>query len=1005
MSSPLRLLALCLALAGLTLAGCKKESCLGNDEGCRVVSPCDKLSYSCEAASGSKLELRTLTPDDRRAGSDGTSTGAETVPGGLNALGARGDILLGNDRAVAVIAGIGNTNLLDPNGGSLLDLSARGKNNDGLNQIQHVVGILPADAVRYTSAQLIDERPNRVAVQLRGTLDGKPEFPVHTVYEMRPCEPGIRVRTEILNTSVDPQLWALADGFYWSGREALPFTPSEGAGYQHPSFGLTNIGDAFREFPYLAAALASDPGVSYAAVACGQTKMLQGFQSDQISSGGLPRTVVGPRDYLVFERFLAVSERGDVAAAADLALEARQQLHGERYVTLRGTVNRRATPLGAGREVSVLISQGTLTAEARTRTPWSQVTPDQEGRFQARVPAGHDYVVELHAFGRKVADRQLDKVNADADVGTLAVPSNSRLTVNVVDADSGQNLTAEVFLVPVDAASQKEAEGTLHGRFGTCAPWLGPPPGPSPACNRFLVHNGPATVDAPMGRFHLYAFKGPFWTLARDTVTLGAEDSTHTFKLRKLPLQPSGTVGADLHVHGAASFDSSLPDLDRVLSFAATDLDVIVATDHDVIYDYAQVVRSLGLQERMSTVVGLETTGHILWMKRPGYDIPLVVGHYNFWPLAYDPTKPRNGAPADERIEPGELFDRVRESAPESLRDQLLVQLNHPWSDTEFGRDLGFPRALALDTTKNLPTHDDGTNAGMYVRTPKGGFANNGQHAQEVMNGTQNDMLLPYRAFWFYTLGQGHLVAGTANSDSHGLTDNTVGLPRNIVYANTQAGPGFDSARFNAALKAGASFGTNGPVIEATVDSANGPQRFGLTPLVPSPDARLRLKVSAAPWVPVDEVRIIVNGTVVKTLPGTELSHPADAFGSDGLLRYDGSLVLSELVTRPGDAWLVVEAGRRLPPAADFGGLGADAPDGIPDTGDNNEDGVVDTRDIAKDAKYGPLRTPAAPTSEADPVFHFSQVVTGGYPMAFTNPFLLDRNGNGRFDAPGVAAP
>jgi len=1003
MPSPLRLLALCLALAGLTLAGCKKESCLGNNEGCRVDSPCDKLSYACEAASGSLLELRPLTPEDRRAGSNSPIAGAATVPGGLNALGARGDILLANDRAVAVIAGIGNTNLLDPNGGSLLDLSARGKDNDGINQVMQIVGILPGDAVRYTSAEFIDDRPRSVAVQLRGTLDGKPEFPVYTRYEMRPCEPGLRVRTEIINTSVDPQLWTLSDGYYWSGREALPFTPSEGAGYKHPSFGLTNIGDAFREFPYLTATLASDPGASYAAVACGEAKMLQGFQSDQISSAGLPRTVVGPRDYLVFERFLAVSERGDVAAAADLALEARRQLHGEKYVTLRGMVNRRAAPLGAGREVSVLVSQGTLAADPNTRTPWTQVTPDKEGRFQARVPAGNDYVVELHAFGRKVADRQLDKVNADTDVGTLAVPSNTRLTVNVREANSGTPLT-EVFVVPVDPNVQTENEGSLHGRFGTCAPWLGPPPGPSPACNRFLVHNGTATVDAPMGRFHLYAFKGPFWTLDRETVTLGAETTTLDFDLRKLPLQPSGTVGADLHVHGSASFDSSLPDMDRVLSFAATDLEVIVSTDHDVIYDYNQVVRGLGLENSMSTVVGLETTGHILWMKRPDYDIPLVVGHYNFWPLQYDPTKPRNGAPADERIEPGELFDRVKESAPTALRDQLLVQLNHPWSDTEFGRDLGFPRALALDTTKNLPSHDDGTSAGMYVRTPKGGFANNGQHAQEVMNGTQNDMLLPYRAFWFYTLSQGQLVAGTANSDSHSLTDNTVGLPRNIVYANTQAGPNFDTARFNAALKAGASFGTNGPVIEATVDGTNGPQRFGLAPLAPAANALLRLKVSAAPWVPVDEVRIVVNGAVVKTLD-VRATNPTDKFGTDGLVRYEGTLPLSELVTRAGDAWLVVEAGHRLPLAADFGGLGADAPDGIPDTGDNNGDGVVDTRDIAQGSKYGPLRTPPPPSSEADPVFHFAQVVTGGYPMAFTNPFLLDRNGNGRFDAPGVAAP
>ncbi|MFY0578770.1 hypothetical protein ACN28S_34800 [Cystobacter fuscus] len=213
------------------------------------------MSYACEAASGAALELRVLTPQDKRVGSHAPSGGSETVPGGLNAIASRGDILLGNDRAVAVIAGIGNAHLLDPNGGSLLDLGVRGANNDGLNQVLSVVGVLPADAAHYTSMRLIDERPRRVAVQLDGTLDGRPEFPIHTLYEMRPCEPGVRVRTEVLNTSVDPQLWALADGFYWSGREALPFTSAPGTGYSHPSFSLLTIGDVYSRVPYLAAAL------------------------------------------------------------------------------------------------------------------------------------------------------------------------------------------------------------------------------------------------------------------------------------------------------------------------------------------------------------------------------------------------------------------------------------------------------------------------------------------------------------------------------------------------------------------------------------------------------------------------------------------------------------------------------------------------------------------------------------------------------------------------------
>ncbi len=334
------------------------------------------------------------------------------------------------------------------------------------------------------------------------------------------------------------------------------------------------------------------------------------------------------------------------------------------------------------------------------------------------------------------------------------------------------------------------------------------------------------------------------------------------------------------------------------------------------------------------------------------------------------------------------------------------MQLNHPWADAEFGRDLGYPRALALNALKNLPATDDGTNAGMYVRSPKGGFANNGQHAQEVMNGTQNDMLLPYRAFWFYGLSQGQLVTGTANSDSHSLTDNTVGLPRNIVYADTRPGPGFDTARFNAALKAGASFGTNGPVIEATVDTAT------RAPALRAHLARALGGREAAPQGLRRPLGARGGGAHHRQRHRREDAGRLGALAPGGPVRRRGTRALRR-ARSPSPSWSPAPAtrgswwrpGRRLPLAADFGGPGADAPDGIPDTGDNNGDGVVDRDDIAKDSTYGPLKTPAPPSSEADPLFHFAQVVTGGYPMAFTNPFLLDRNGNGHFDAPGVAAP
>lgn len=972
------------SLLALT-SSCAKEGCLAGDAACAVPSPCKKVQFTCATSA---LDIRTIAS-------------AADRPGGLDALGAAGDVVLTNGTVTAVIAGLGNQNFLDPNGGSILDLSNNGQGNDGLNQVLQVVGILPGDAVRYTELQLIDERPERVAVQVKGTLDGQPDKPIYTLYELRPCDRGLRARTELVNRSNNAHLWALMDGFYWSKREALPFTPSAGTGFSQPSFNLLTINDAFLRFPYMAASTHVAPHASYAEVSC-TDPTIEGFNSDTVSAVGLKRTVVQPREYLVYERFLAVTPDDDVAGAASVALEVQRQVLGQKVVKVVGKVERPgATTLGSEREVSIVISAGTLADDAKKRTPYTQVTPGTTGTFSAELPAGKSYVVEVLSFGQKTVEREFANVSADTDLGSFVLPATALLTFQVTDAATTQGIDAEIFVVAADEAAREATKGSFHGQMTTCSPLLGPSIGGSPACNRILVRNGQATAEVPVGNFHFYAFHGPFWTLERKTLQLTPTAQTLSFALRKLALQPAGTVSADLHVHGASSFDSSLPDYDRVLSFAASDLQVIVATDHDVVYDYGQMVQQLGLSNKMSTVTGTETTGHMLFMKVPGGSIPLVIGHYNFWPLRYDPSLPRNGGPFDELVEPGALFDRLRDG--NHYTGTPLIELNHPWADAEFGRDLGFPRALGLNLKKDLPDADDGTSAGMYVRTPTaGGHANNAHHAQEVMNGSQNDALLPYRAFWWYTLNQGQLKTGTANSDSHSLTDNIVGMPRNLVYAATQAGPTFDVNRFNEAVIAGKVMGTNGPVIEATVDNEGEEKSVGMTPFAPKAGAKLKLKVSAAPWVPVQELRFVVNGEVVKTLGASALSHPADPFGTTGLVRYEGEVGLAELLGGiTGDAWLVVEAGRPLPLVGDIGGGSDGKPDGVPDTSDNNGDGVVDASDVGADRKTGPLKNPDLPKSDADPQFHYSNI-TDGYPFAFTNPFLLDRNGNGKFDRPTV---
>src|SRR6185436_1922017 len=82
--------------------------------------------------------------------------------------------------------------------------------------------------------------------------------------------------------------------------------------------------------------------------------------------------------------------------------------------------------------------------------------------------------------------------------------------------------------------------------------------------------------------------------------------------------------------------------------------------------------------------------------------------------------------------------------------------------------------------------------------------------------------------------------------------------------------------RFDEAVRSGHMVGTNGPVLDVSIiDGAM--YRPGRDPITVSESAQLSITVMAAPWIPIEEVRIIVNGTVKMTIPGAMV---ADHFGT-----------------------------------------------------------------------------------------------------------------------------
>lgn len=914
-------------------------------------------------------------------------------PGGPNALGAPGDVLLWNDRVEAVIEALDHPHYLGPAGGFLLDLGTRGGNDDALRHLPQATGVLPWEAAHYTT---IDVLPgdDHAAVQVSGTLDGRPGVPIVTRYEVRPCEPGVRVRTEIANLEPDPLALYLCDAWYWGGRGSLPFTPYPGGGFQRPAFGLSTIDSAMRDFPFLIGGEHEEPTTTYASVGCSH-EQLTGFQSESVSGAGTATRLVPPGEFIVFERFIAVAAGSQVGPAVDLALDARRQLFGEAYTTLQGRVliEDGAVPTGP-LEAQILISEGRLTDDTATWTPWTQVRPGPDGAWSARVPVDRTFVVEVLSYGKRAAATQLEARGDGVTVEDLVVPTSGTLRLDArVDGASDVLLA---FVEPADADTRETVAARMDRSFATCAPLLGPPHGGSPACNRVLV-DGPTTVKVPAGRYEVLAVAGPFSSLTRTLVDV-QPGSVHDVMLQVQTLGDDldGTLSADFHVHGRVSFDSSVPDDDRVRAMLAARLQVIAATDHDAAHDYAEAFDRVGAEGRLQLLVGVESTGHILRDLYAGAPFPQVVGHWNFWPLPYDPDGPWRGAPWDENAEPAQIMDRMVEQGwdPEGG----VAQLNHPVEGLEFGRDLGWASALGLRADAPLPQTFDGTPESLFLRRPEGSaFSNADYHTQEVMNATDNWRLPSYRAFWFYLLTQGVVRGGTANSDSHGLTDNVIGSPRTLVFTEETVAD-FDADAFDAAVRDGRMVGTNGPILRVTAeDSGGGVHGPSMQPFTPGPDSDLRVRVRAAAWVPIEEVRVLVDGEVAYTIR-EELNHPADPLAAESVLRWEGDVPLAELLPPTGDHFIVVEAGAALVEQSDL-----DC-DGFPDTGDNDGNGQIDHRDVADfegdaDAACmetaGPLGLHAPVTDPTNPGWSFGVVTPGGWPFAFTNAFLIDRDGDG----------
>jgi hypothetical protein len=222
------------------------------------------------------------------------------------------------------------------------------------------------------------------------------------------------------------------------------------------------------------------------------------------------------------------------------------------------------------------------------------------------------------------------------------------------------------------------------------------------------------------------------------------------------------------------------------------------------------------------------------------------------FPLVPDATQPNGGTPKwqswptperrdapFETLAPPVVFDTVR-ARPESP----VVIINHPRGGANYFDYVGFDPATGLaDSASDWDTKFT------LVEV----FNDSGWQANKSRN----------VADWFGLLRAGRRVFAVGSSDSHGISSSPVGYPRTCIALGTDDPRALSANQVRDALAAGHTAISGGIYITATLGTA-GP---GDSVTGAGSPMMVDVTIQAATWVDVDAIDVVVDGSVVDTIP------------------------------------------------------------------------------------------------------------------------------------------
>jgi hypothetical protein len=487
---------------------------------------------------------------------------------------------------------------------------------------------------------------------------------------------------------------------------------------------------------------------------------------------------------------------------------------------------------------------GISVVAVRDGRAWNQARGDQAGHYEMRLPPGV-YEVRAHRDAEVITKTAEVRAGEEA-VANQQFPVRNGVHITATRPD-GTPTPARVVALCTPGPCESQLNST--DRDVDTDPFRDA----SIAGVAYAGADGEAFLGLAPGEYEVVVSRGMGWSIWPARANIDGGVSVEVTEGRVVAFQaeiaevvrPPGWISADLHVHGVRSLDSSIGHADRVLGHAAAGVHVLVSTDHDVVTDYGPTVAALGLGDEISTVVGEEVT-------TANY------GHYNGFPIRYDPDSPNGGAldwggAGGFGKSPADIFEWFRAQPGEQV-----IQVNHPEAsglitalkaDPLRGTSLADPAAFRLAPTEVDPDTGD---TGLWTDT----FT-----AFELLNSYKMSRFWERFRWWLQMLGRGFSPTGTAVTDTHRLRRVEPEAPRTWVEvgANKDTPGTFDQEVFAAALNRGAAFGTTGPFVQVSVDAGMGRVAGPGQTVRAEGSVTVRVSVQTPEWMEVDTIDIYTN--------------------------------------------------------------------------------------------------------------------------------------------------